>query len=200
MPVPCCFAYCSLVIRSEVWELSFCIQDCFGHSGFFWFHIHFRTIYFSPVNNVIDWFQSYEICHLLWVVHARMLSPFSCVQLFVTLCTIAPGYVHCILQARILEWVAMPSSRGSSWHKDRTHGLCTAGRFSTTEPPGKPRPHTQENRVAVKFWIPFTCLYPCSIVVSRWVSHHLGQVYPMYFILLFDMILNETLCFTFPFC
>ena len=33
-----------------------------------------------------------------------------------------PGYsVHGILQARILEWVATPSSRGSSWPRDRTH-------------------------------------------------------------------------------
>ena len=32
-----------------------------------------------------------------------------------------PGFsVHEILQARILEWVAMPSSRGSSWTRDRT--------------------------------------------------------------------------------
>ena len=29
--------------------------------------------------------------------------------------------VHGILQARILEWVAMPSSRGPSRSKDRTH-------------------------------------------------------------------------------
>ena len=29
--------------------------------------------------------------------------------------------VHGILQARILEWVAVPSSRGSSRQKDRTH-------------------------------------------------------------------------------
>ena len=28
--------------------------------------------------------------------------------------------VHEILQARILEWVAMPSSRGSSWPRDQT--------------------------------------------------------------------------------
>ena len=28
--------------------------------------------------------------------------------------------VHGILQARILEWVAMPSSRGSSQHRDHT--------------------------------------------------------------------------------
>ena len=29
--------------------------------------------------------------------------------------------VHGILQARVLEWVAMPSSRGSSWPRDWTH-------------------------------------------------------------------------------
>ena len=31
-----------------------------------------------------------------------------------------PASVHGILQARILEWVAMPSSRGSSRSRDRT--------------------------------------------------------------------------------
>ena len=34
----------------------------------------------------------------------------------------SPGSpVQGILQARILEWVAMPSSRGSSWPRDWTH-------------------------------------------------------------------------------
>ena len=39
-----------------------------------------------------------------------------------------------ILQTRILEWVAMPSSRGSSWPRDRTHVSCIAGRFFTVWP------------------------------------------------------------------
>ena len=39
--------------------------------------------------------------------------------------------VHGILQARTLEWVAMPSSRGSSQPSDRTQGSCIAGRFFT---------------------------------------------------------------------
>ena len=40
------------------------------------------------------------------------------------------------VQARILEWVAISSPRGSSRPKDQT---CTlARRFFTTEPPGKP--------------------------------------------------------------
>ena len=47
--------------------------------------------------------------------------------------------LHGILQARILEWVAMPCFRGSSWPSDQTcisHRSCIAGGFFTTEPPG----------------------------------------------------------------
>ena len=36
-----------------------------------------------------------------------------------------------ILQARILEWVAIPSSRGSSQTRDWTQVSCVAGRFFT---------------------------------------------------------------------
>ena len=39
--------------------------------------------------------------------------------------------VHGILQAKILEWVAMPFSRGSSWPRDWTQVSCIAGRFFT---------------------------------------------------------------------
>ena len=40
--------------------------------------------------------------------------------------------------ARVLESVAMLSSRGSSRPRDQTQAFCIAGRFFTTEPPGKP--------------------------------------------------------------
>ena len=46
--------------------------------------------------------------------------------------------VHGIAQARILEWVAIPFSRGSSWPGDGTHDSCIGRRFVTTGPPGKP--------------------------------------------------------------
>ena len=39
--------------------------------------------------------------------------------------------VHGILQARILEWVAIPFSRGSSWPRDPTRLSHIAGRFFT---------------------------------------------------------------------
>ena len=38
-------------------------------------------------------------------------------------CSPPGSSVHGILQARILEWVAMPSSRESSPHRDRTMSL-----------------------------------------------------------------------------
>ena len=45
--------------------------------------------------------------------------------------------VHGILQARLLEWVAMPSSRGSC-PRDLTISPALQGRFSIAEPLGSP--------------------------------------------------------------
>ena len=39
--------------------------------------------------------------------------------------------VHGISQARILEWVAIPFSRGSSQPRDQTQVSCIASRFFT---------------------------------------------------------------------
>ena len=53
-------------------------------------------------------------------------------------CSLPGSLVHGILQARILEWVAISSSRGSSRPRDQTGVFCLAGGFFTTEPPGRP--------------------------------------------------------------
>ena len=57
----------------------------------------------------------------------------SHIRLFVTPWTVArqAPLSRGILQARTLEWVAMPSSRGSSQLRDRTQVSRTAGRFFT---------------------------------------------------------------------
>ena len=51
------------------------------------------------------------------------------------LCDPMNSFVHGVLQVRILELVAMPSSRGSTQPRDRTQGLnpgpLTASRFFT---------------------------------------------------------------------
>ena len=57
-----------------------------------------------------------QACRTLWD-HMGCSPPDSC--------------VHEILQVRILEWVALPSSRGSSPPRDQTQVSCIAGRFFT---------------------------------------------------------------------
>ena len=62
----------------------------------------------------------------------------SCVQLFVTLRCSPPDFsVRGILQARILEWAAIPFSRRSSWPSDQSLVSCIAGRFFTIWATGK---------------------------------------------------------------
>ena len=44
-------------------------------------------------------------------------------------CNLPGSSVHGIFQARILEWVSISFSRGSSQPRDRTRVSCIAGRF-----------------------------------------------------------------------
>ena len=53
-------------------------------------------------------------------------------------CSPPGSSVPAILQVRILEWVALPSSKASSWPGDRTGISCSAGGVFAAEPPGKP--------------------------------------------------------------
>ena len=58
-------------------------------------------------------------------VHAKLLQ--SCATLCDSVDCSPPGYSVCgILQARILKWVAMLSSRGSSWPRDQTRNCTSA--------------------------------------------------------------------------
>ena len=60
-------------------------------------------------------------------------------QSCLTLCDCVDYTVHGILQARILEWVAVPFSRGSSQPRDQTQVSHIAGRFFLLTP--TPVPH-----------------------------------------------------------
>ena len=51
------------------------------------------------------------------------LIPQSC-PTFATPWTVAPGLLCPVFLARILEWVAISSFRGSSWPRDQTHVSC----------------------------------------------------------------------------
>ena len=69
-------------------------------------------------------------CHnLKYFVFVTQLCPILCHSMD---CSPPASSVHGILQARILELVAMPSSRESFQPRDQTQVFCTAGRFFTT--------------------------------------------------------------------
>ena len=71
------------------------------------------------------WFSD-SFSHL----HAQSLQ--SCSTLCNPMdCSPPRSSVHGILQTRILEWVAIPFSRGFSWPRDRTQVSSIAGRFFT---------------------------------------------------------------------
>ena len=80
----------------------------------------------------------------IWVVYyVCACKVFSHVWLFMTLWIVAyqAPLSMGILQAGVLEWVAIPLFRGSSQCKGQTWIYCvscTVGRSFTTEPPGKP--------------------------------------------------------------
>ena len=72
----------------------------------------------------------HEMRTLVQLKHAKVLVAQSCLKHFATPWT--PGSsVHGILQARILEWVAIPFSRGSPQPRDPTQVSCIAGGFFT---------------------------------------------------------------------
>ena len=72
-----------------------------------------------------DLITNLRMSYFHWIYFSNMLTCFSRVSLFETPWTVAcslPGFsVHGVLQARILEWVAVSSFRGSSWPRDWTH-------------------------------------------------------------------------------
>ena len=68
----------------------------------------------------------------------KMFITQSCPTLCNPIVYSPPGSsVHGILQARILEWIAIPFSRGSSQTRDWILVSCIAGRFFTISATGK---------------------------------------------------------------
>ena len=122
----------ALCIRwPKFWSFHFNISPSNEYSGLHW--------WFSTWGSAQQW-------KMFSIPGSSTLSASICMFSHVWLCKpmdCSPpvSSVHRILQARILEWVAMLSSRGSSQPRDQTHLLCLlalASRFFTTEPPGKP--------------------------------------------------------------
>ena len=70
---------------------------------------------------ILYYWANWEALVGTWKVKVAQLCP--------TLCNPMDYIVYGILQARILEWVDFPFSRGSSQPRDRTQVSCIGGRF-----------------------------------------------------------------------
>ena len=91
----------------------------------FWFILvpEYTNIYIMYVHNV-------ELC--LLVEKVKVLVTLWCPALCNTIgCSLPGSSVPGILQARILGWVAIPLSRGSSWPRGGPQGSHTACQFFT---------------------------------------------------------------------
>ena len=92
---------------------------------------HLLSLPSPPAFNLSQYwgiFQWVGSLHQITKVYVKVKVTQSCP----TLCNHMDYTVHGILQARILEWVAFPFSRGSSQPRDRTQVSCIAGRFFTS--------------------------------------------------------------------
>ena len=64
-------------------------------------------------------------------MHVCMFSHFHGVMV----CSLPGSSIHGIFPARIQEWIAISSSRASSWPRDQTH-ICFSRHIFNTTPPG----------------------------------------------------------------
>ena len=75
-------------------------------------------------------------CQDIYFIHlwnkVKMLVAQLCLTLWDHIhgnCSLPGPSVHGILQARLLEWAAMPSSRGPSWLRDQIQDSCNPDRL-----------------------------------------------------------------------
>ena len=108
----------------------------------------------------------------MYMYYACSVHTCSVTKLCPTLCSLMdcslPGSsVHGIFLARVLEWIAMPSSKRSFQSKDRTHVFCISfivGRFFTAEPSGN---HIMHMCVCVYVYIYIHTLYIYAAATAR---------------------------------
>ena len=98
---------------------------------------HNQVIYILKISKFyLSLLLVFYLMHPSSVLCAKLLQ--SCPTFCDTMdCSLPASSVHGTLQARILDWVAIPFSRGSSWSRYWTQLSCTVDSFPA-EPPGKP--------------------------------------------------------------
>ena len=88
-----------------------------------------QSTYSHPLNSpwVISTFLWFYLTLHLTVIESKSEVTQLCLTLCNPMdCSLPASSLHGVLQARILEWVAISFSRGSSWLRDQTRASCIA--------------------------------------------------------------------------
>ena len=96
------------------------------------------------------------------------------IQLCPTLCGPMDYTIHGTLQARILEWVAFPFSRGSSQPRDRTQISCIAGGFFTSWATREAQEYLRVSSLSLLQWIFLTQESNWGLLYCRWILYQLS--------------------------
>ena len=107
-------------------KLKVCLSyQCFDHKSLYW-HARFSFYFYFLLSQfpvALRYINSEKVKTFVSQSFPNLCDPMYCSP---------PGFfVHGIFQARILEWVAIPFARESSWPRDQTQVSCNAGRFFT---------------------------------------------------------------------
>ena len=92
-------------------------------------------------------------------------------------CSLPGSSVHGISQARTLEWVAIPFSRGPSWSRDQTQVSCTAGGFFTL---------WATREAPLSLHVPyFSCTNRCAVTCHQALNLHFSNGEGCYYFFLY---------------
>ena len=112
----------------------------------------------NPIAN--SWDPPICVCMLLALSCPALCNPMDC--------SLPDSSVHRILQARILEWVAIPFSRRSSWPRGRTWASHIAGRFFTIWATGDPPPPDPLHWTVLVFQTELSCNSKNTFIQEYW--------------------------------
>ena len=128
-------------------------------------------------NQNTEWLRTFLVLYLVtqWTraKDDKVKMKVKVTQSCLTFCDPLDCTVHGILQARLLEWVTSPFSRGSSQPRDRTQVSCIAGGFFTS----------WATREAQKYWSGSLSLlqriFPTQelkwgLLLCRWILYQLS--------------------------
>ena len=115
--INCFFFFCSFSLFLSSLKFFLCDLIIFFSDMFGFFSLHFLCMYYKVL---VCSYHKGCVCIYMYSFTQLYLALYG--QMY---CNLSDSSVHVIIQARILEWVVISSSKRSPWPRDWTHISCT---------------------------------------------------------------------------